>query len=151
MHAGERSLRVMKKLLVIASVFGSAYADDVPKMIVQPSATKVAALAKANLTVSPLEHQEKAYVGSYQLKVTPFTFKSESGKLFLNAPEETVRQIKKGQPVAFTGKATNAAGEVKIVRGKTTPETNEHGAVTFSVETENGSMVFNTSYQLVKE
>ena len=42
-------------------------ADEAPQMIVEPSATKVS-VAKANLTVSTLEHQKQAYLGSYQLR-----------------------------------------------------------------------------------
>lgn len=124
--------------------------DDAPKMIVAPSATKVY-LANANLIVSTLQHEEQAYQGSYQLKVTPFGFKSEKGTLFLNATDETVRKMSIGESVEFTGKATNDKdGLVKVVKGKTTPKDNEHGAVSFSVQTENGLMVFNTSYELVK-
>lgn len=118
-------------------------------MIVEPSATKVS-LAKANLIVSTLEHEKEAYLGSYQLKVTPFTFKSETGKLFLQASDETVMQMTKGEPVKFTGKATNDKGDVKVVTGQTTPADTSHGAVSFSVQTENGPMVFNTSYKLVR-
>ncbi len=141
----------MRILSVIVLVLLAHYAiaENAPKMLVEPSATKVS-LAKAHLIVSPLEHQEKAYFGSYELRVTPFTFKSETGKLFLNATDETVRQMEKGESVEFTGKATNTAGDVKVVTGKTTAETNDRGAVSFSVQTENGPMVFNTSYHLVK-
>lgn len=141
----------MKRLLaiVLGLVAHRALAEDIPKMLVEPSAAKVS-LAKAKLIVSPLEHEAKAYLGSYELRVTPFTFKSETGKLFLNASDETVRQMLNGESVEFTGKATNAAGEVKVVTGKTTAQTNDRGAVSFSVQTENGPMVFNTSYRLVK-
>lgn len=141
-------MNVMKTFLMIGMGLLSAQADEV-RMIVEPSSTKVS-MAKANLIVSPLDHQEKAYLGSYELKVTPFTFKSETGKLFLNATDEVVRQMANGESVKFTGKATNAKGNVKVVTGKTTAAANDRGAVSFSVETDNGPMVFNTSYHLIK-
>ncbi|MEO7933041.1 MAG: hypothetical protein ABIT76_07775 [Chthoniobacterales bacterium] len=147
----KRFLRVMKTALFVLglAVSSFAHAEEAPKMIVEPSATKVS-LAKANLIVSTLEHEKEAYLGSYQLKVTPFTFKSETGKLFLQASDETVMQMTKGEPVKFTGKATNDKGDVKVVTGQTTPADTSHGAVSFSVQTENGPMVFNTSYKLVR-
>lgn len=143
--------RVSALLLAGLAIISPIFAEDAaPQMIVEPSATKVS-LAKANLIVSPLDHQEQAYMGSYRLDVTPFSFKNEKGSLFLNAPDETVRKMSGGEPVEFTGKATNAKnGIIKVIKGKTTPSTRDRGLVSFSVQTENGVMVFNTSYHLVR-
>jgi hypothetical protein len=135
---------------LLASAPLEAGEPAVPQMIVDPSATKLA-LAKADLTVSTLKHDEQAYQGSYHLKVSPFSFKSEQGTLFLNATDDTVRKMSLGEAVEFTGKATNVKdGNVKVVTGKTSPKDTENGAVSFSVQTENGVLVFNTSYHLVR-
>jgi hypothetical protein len=120
------------------------------RMLVDPSSSSVA-LGKADLVVSPLTHGGAAYLGDYQLKVTPYFFKSEKGKLQLAAPDEVVQKLEEGVPVEFTGKATNVGdGKVKVVTGKATPANKDRGKVTFSVETENGKMVFNTSYHFAE-
>ena len=117
-------------------------------MFVNASSTTVA-LGKAGLTVSPLSRKEKLYVGNYQLKVTPYFFKSEKGQLVLGSGEDLFGKLAAGTAVTFTGKATSLKdGKVKVVNGKATPTTNERGAVSFSVITENGPMAFNTTYRL---
>ena len=141
-------------LVVTSGEFSHAQTSDVDRdkpsarrMIVDPSSSSVA-LGKANLIVSPLNRAGAAYHGGYQLKVTPYFFKSEKGKLQLGAPDEVVRKLAEGVPVEFTGKATNSGdGKVKVVTGKATPASKDHGKVTFSVDTENGKMVFNTTYR----
>lgn len=118
------------------------------RMFVDPSSTTVA-LGKVGLTVSPLSRKEKFYVGNYQIKVTPYFFKSEKGVLVLGNGEDLLGKLAAGTAVTFTGKATSSKdGKVKVVNGKATPTANDRGAVSFSVITENGPMAFITSYRL---
>ncbi len=91
--------------------------------------------------------QGKVYVGNYQLKVIPYFFMSEKGVLQLDAPDEELQKLLGGAAVAFTGKATNNKnGPPKIISGKITPATKTQGAVTFSVQTDNGRMIFSTTF-----
>jgi hypothetical protein len=120
------------------------------RMFVDPSSTTVS-LGKAKLTVSPLSLKEASYVGDYQLKVTPYFFKSQKGALTLVPTGDAVAQLSQGKAVEFTGKATNSTdGTMKVVKGKATPSAPDKGAVTFSITTENGEMIFNTTYHLAK-
>ena len=104
-------------------------------------------LGKVKLIVSPLVQKRTIYTGDYQLKVTPYFFKSQKGGLVLVSSGDLVAKLSQGKAVEFTGKATNIAdGTSKFVRGKATPSTPDQGAVTFSILTDNGEMVFNTFY-----
>lgn len=117
-------------------------------MFIDPSSSSVA-LGKAKLTVSPFVQQRAVYTGDYQLKVTPYFFKRQKGGLVLASSGDLVAQLAQENAVEFTGKATNLAdGTSKVVRGKATPSTPDQGAVTFSILTDNGEMVFNTFYHL---
>ena len=116
------------------------------KLFIDPSSTSLA-LGKASLIVSPLTHQEGNYVGDYQLKVVPYFFKSEKGTLLLAASDDSVRKLQAGKAIGFTGKAvTRADGRIHVVLGRATPLSNDRGSVTFSIITDNGKMIFNTSY-----
>jgi hypothetical protein len=117
-----------------------------PMLFVDPSATKVS-FGKASLVVNPLAHRGKYYVGNYLLKVIPYFFMSEKGTLKLDASDGVVQSLMEGNVVEFTGNATNNKnGKPKIINGKAIPSTNNRGSVTFSVQTDNGPMIFNTSY-----
>jgi hypothetical protein len=116
------------------------------KLFIDPSSTSVA-LGKASLIVSPLTHRNGNYVGDYQLKVRPYFFKSEKGTLVLAASDDSIRKLQAGTAIDFTGKAvTRKDGKTHVVLGKATPPSGDRGRVTFSIITENGKMVFNTSY-----
>ena len=117
------------------------------RMFIDPSSSSVS-LGKVKLIVSPLvQKNETVYTGDYQVKVTPYFFKSQKGGLVLVSSGDLVAKLSQGKAVEFTGKATNIAdGTSKIVRGKATPSTPDQGAVTFSILTDNGEMVFNTFY-----
>ena len=116
------------------------------RMFVDPSSTSLA-LGRASLTVSPLTYQKQTYAGDYQLKVVPFLYKSQAGKLSLAAPDDSVRRLAEGLAVEFTGEAVNQKdGKTKVVKGKITPITKDRGTVAFKIATENGELVFNTSY-----
>jgi hypothetical protein len=117
------------------------------KLFINPSSTSVALGGKASLIVSPLTHRNGNYVGDYQLKVRPYFFKSEKGSLFLPASDDAVRKLQAGTAINFTGKAvTHEDGRVHIVLGRVTPSSTDRGSVTFSIITDDGKMVFNTSY-----
>ena len=117
-------------------------------MCVDPSSTKVS-LGKVSLVVGPLSHKGNFYVGEYQIKVVPYFFKNEKGTLQLEATDDLLRKLMGGIPVKFIGKATDdKKGKPKIIIGNATPSANNHGSVTFSIVTDNGLMVFNTSYHI---
>ena len=120
------------------------------RMFVDPSSTTVSH-NKVRLIVEPLTHKGKFYVGSYRLKVFPYFFKSETGTLKLDAPDEGFRKFGEGTEVKFTGKATNNKGaKAKVITGKATPSDKDRGNLIFSLETENGRMTFKTSYHFAE-
>ena len=116
------------------------------RLFIDPSSASVA-LGKASLIVSPLTHRDGDYAGDYQLKVRPYFFKSEKGTLLLAASNDSLRKLRAGTAIDFTGKAvTRKDGKIHVVLGKATPSSGDRGNVTFSIVTENGKMIFNTSY-----
>src|SRR5437879_11869932 len=72
------------------------------KLFIDPSSTSVR-LGKATLIVSPLTRRGGNYIGDYQLKVRPYFFKSENGRLVLGASEAFVRWLPSGRVPDFTG------------------------------------------------
>ena len=138
-------------LLLAASIaFGFDPQTIKRRMFVDPSSTTVSH-NKVRLIVGPLTHQGKFYVGSYQLKVFPYFFKSEAGTLKLEDPDESVRKFEKGTEVKFRGKAKNNKGaKDKVITGKATPSDKDKGNVIFSLETDNGRLTFKTSYHFAE-
>lgn len=119
------------------------------QLVIEPSSTKVS-VAKANLVVGALEHEDASYLGRYEIKVSPFSFKNDNGKLVLDAPSASVLRLAKGEEMEFIGKATSDLdGKIKGIKGKASPEAKNRGSVKFIVNSEDGDLVFHSTYRIV--
>ena len=77
------------------------------KLFIDPSSASIA-LGKASLIVSPLTRRGGNYVGDYQLKVRPYSFKSEKGTLVLAASDDSVRKLQAGTAIVRPSRAKTA-------------------------------------------
>ena len=117
-------------------------------LIIAPSNSKLAG-GTAKLVVGVLSRAGSAYVGEYRIKVFPYFFKNESGRLSINISEPMLRRMVGGHPTNFAGRAvTTGTGETRKVTARAIPKIRNEGALTFTVATENGPLVFNTSYRI---
>src|SRR5688500_14947437 len=73
-------------------------------LVIERSSTRVSA-AKATLTIEPLVRTNQFFAGQYDMKVSPFFFKSESGQLEILVSDESLAKAGKGQSVEITGTA----------------------------------------------
>ncbi len=116
-------------------------------IFIEPSSTSVAG-GKARLILTPLKRQPGTYVGDYQLKVTPYFFKSEKGKFSMIMSDQSLLKLTQNIPQDLTGKATtDVTNKTRAIIAKATPSASDRGALTISVVTQNGTLVFNTSYR----
>src|SRR5436189_5182311 len=66
-------------------------------LLVDRASTPVAG-GKATLSLSPLRPTQNVYAGDYHMKVSPYFFKSEKGKLTIAVPEDSLAKVAKGMP-----------------------------------------------------
>src|SRR4051812_9332528 len=117
------------------------------QLSVEPSSASLAG-GKAQLILSALVRKPGAYVGDYELKVTPYFFKSEKGKLSLGVSDQALQQLAKKCPAEFAGNATTAgSGTTRLTRVKAIPSSEDRGILNISVATEHGPMVFSAPYR----
>jgi len=117
------------------------------KLFVEPSSSSLAG-GTARLVLPALTRQPGTYVGDYQLKVTPYFFKSEKGKIVMIVSDQSLLKITQSVPVEFTGKAITAGtNKTRPITVKATPSASDRGALVITVKTENGPLVFATSYR----
>ncbi len=119
------------------------------KLVVAPSSSKLAG-GTAKLVVGTLSRDGFTYVGDYRIKVFPYFFKNESGRLSIKVSENALRRMVGGQTTSFAGRATtHGSGLTRKITARAIPAAKDHGALTFTVATENGPLVFDTSYRIV--
>ena len=120
------------------------------RLLIAPSSSRLAG-GTAKLAAGPLSRDGSLYVGDYRIKVFPYFFKSESGRLFIRVSESALRRMMMGLPAGFVGHSkTNGSGLTRGITAKAMPTANDRGALAFTVATENGPLVFNTSYRIIK-
>ena len=119
------------------------------KIVIEPSSASLTG-GNATLTTTALNRKAGSYVGDYQLKVTPYFFKSEKGKLSIHVSDEMLRKLINGDAVSVTGKATTSGtAETRPITVRAIPLSSDRGSVTVAVLTENGKLVFNSSYRFL--
>lgn len=138
-------------LLAMAAVFATSTGTEAPTrrvLVIERSSTKVSA-AKATLTIAPLVRMGEMFAGNYEVKVVPFFFKSESGKLEILVSEESLAKAKRGEPVEITGTALTDGENVKRkVNARATPAGANHGDLRVWFDADGREMIFETSYRL---
>ena len=124
-------------------------ADPVCKLVIDPSSTRMS-LARCELTVGTLECKADVLCGTYAIKVFPFTFKSDHGNLSLGVSNADLQKIAHGEALEFTGLAISARdAKAKPIKGRTKPDAGDHGLVSFTVTTEDGDLLFNSTYRVL--
>jgi len=149
-----QSIRIFTLYLLLATlaVAGlSAHAPEADRLLViDRSFTRVSA-AKATLIIEPLTRKGEIFTGDYEMKVTPFFFKSEKGKLEIVVSDESLKKAGKGEPVEITGTALTHGEDVKRkVNARATPVDKNHGQLKVWFVADEREMVFNTTYRLVE-
>jgi hypothetical protein len=120
-------------------------------LVIQPASASLAG-GRAQLTASTLKRRGGTYVGSYRLKVTPYFYKSENGTLSIAVPESSLDRLLQGSPEEFTGRVvTSGTSQERRVAVRATGNGTGKGNLKISVMTENGELVFNTSYRIAEE
>src|SRR5688500_1564968 len=119
------------------------------KIVIEPSSASLTG-GNATLTTTALNRKAGSFVGDYQLKVTPYFFKSEKGKLSIHVSDEMLRKLINGDAVNVSGKATTSGtAESRPITVRAIPLSSDRGSVTVAVLTENGKLVFNSSYRFL--
>ena len=118
-------------------------------LIISRCTAAVAGGGKATLTVSPLRPRGEIYSADYQVKVSPYFFKSEKGKLAVVISSETLEKARKGMPVEVTGTATtNGESRGRPINATVIPRSKDAGSLKVWFMAAGKKTVFDTSYRL---
>src|SRR6266540_1260408 len=83
--------------ITLAAAFSTNSDSTGPVLIIDRSSTMVSG-GKATLSIGPLQRTADIYAGDYQMKVSPFFFKSEKGRLAIVVSSESLAKVTNGIP-----------------------------------------------------
>ncbi len=105
--------------------------------------------AKATLIVGPLTRKNNLYVGDFKVKVFPYFFKNDWGRLAINVPDSALVALDAGKAVAISGKSISLKnGDVRHVEITATPIDRYHGNVSLWFMVGTTKMIFTPAYRV---
>lgn len=118
-----------------------------PRVLVAPMKTSIY-IGSVTLSTTDFLQQDESFVASYEAKVWPWFFWSETGKITIKLPVTELTRLALGQPVEFTGEAANDKRKPRTVTGRAQPATGTGGKIKVRVMADGIELIFNGTYQL---
>ena len=129
-----------------------AATNSVNRVLILESSVMRLTAAKATLIVGPLTRTNGVYVGDFKIKVFPYFFKNDWGRLAINVSDQTLTASDQGKTTTFTGTATSAKnGLVRHVEITATPLDHDHGTVSLWFMAGNQKMIFTPAYHFADD
>jgi len=125
-------------------------ASAVPILMIDPSSMPVGA-GKATLIIGELQRTNDIYSGAYQIKVFPYFFKNENGKLAIIVSDAALAGINQGKVQAIVGSATTSGmgGRTRHIDATATPVDTNHGSLKLWFMAGDRKMIFAPAYHLI--
>jgi hypothetical protein len=120
-------------------------------LMIDPSSMPVGG-GKATLIIGPLRHADGIYSGDYKIKVFPYFFENENGRLAIVVPDESLARIKQGKVTAITGTATTSGkgGLTRHIDATVTPIDIHSGKLRLWFMAGNRKMIFEPAYHVAE-
>jgi hypothetical protein len=133
----------------------SALANSAPAnqtLMIDPSSMSVGG-GKATLIIGPLRRKGGIYSGDYKVKVFPYVFENEKGRLAIVVSDESLAGINQGKVTVITGTATTSGkgGLSRHIDAVATPIDINSGTLKLWFMAGNRKMIFEPAYHVAKE
>jgi hypothetical protein len=121
-----------------------------PILMIDPSSMPVGG-GKATLIIGKLQRTNDVYSGDYQIKVSPYFFKNEKGRLAIIVSDAVLAGINRGKVQAIVGSATTSGtgGRTRHIDATATPADANHGSLKLWFMAGNRKMTFEPAYHLI--
>jgi hypothetical protein len=121
-------------------------------LIIDPSSMPVGG-GKATLTIGPLHRADGIYSGDYRIKVFPYVFENEKGRLAIVVSNESLAAINQGKVTAVIGTATTngKGGLSRHIDAITTPININSGTLKLWFMAGKRKMIFEPAYHVAEK
>lgn len=138
-------------LLLATGAIWAAPTETTPPLatraIVAPMKTSIY-VGNVTLTTSDFVRDGDALSATYEAKVWPWFFWSESGKITILLPEADHAGVRRGETREFTGEAFNQKNKPRKVTGRAQPADGSSGKIKVRINVDDIELIFNGTYKL---
>ncbi|MGD0813102.1 MAG: hypothetical protein ABSA83_05820 [Verrucomicrobiota bacterium] len=116
-------------------------------LIIDPSSMPIA-LGKATLTIGALERVDGIYSGDYKIRLSPYFFKKERGRLAIVVSDGSLARLNLGKVTAIIGTATTSgkSGASRRIDAMATPADVNRGTLKLWFAAGERKMIFEPAY-----
>ncbi|HXB01718.1 MAG TPA: hypothetical protein VNV15_02735 [Opitutaceae bacterium] len=119
------------------------------KAAIEPVKTSIY-IGYVKLSMPVFTRTSASYVSTYNASVFPFFFWSEHGQMTIEASDDDLRRLARGETVLFKGHAENSDGETRSIIGRAIPQDATQGKLTVRLfVSKRIQLIFNTTYRFV--
>jgi hypothetical protein len=150
-------LKTILCLLLLTSSWMSAQAASPPTnsaslVLILENSTMPFKTAKATLIVGPLTRTNGVYAGDFKVKVFPYFFRSDRGRLAINVPDTDLAALCQGKTVVVTGTSTSTkTGIVRHIEITATPKDRNHGNISLWFMAGDHKLIFTPAYHFADQ
>jgi hypothetical protein len=147
--------RITVLLVLLAAGWGDSHAAPASTnsastnriLMIESSSMPIAA-GKVTLTIGQLQRADGVYTGDYKIKVFPYFFKTEKGRLAIVVSDKSLAEINHGKVAAIIGTATtNGKGErSRHIDATAMPADINRGTLKLWFTAGNRKMIFEPAY-----
>ena len=147
----------MTLLVLVAAAWSDTYAAPGPtntamvdRILLIDSTSAPVAEGKATLIIGALQRTNGVYAGDYKVKVFPYFFKNEKGRLAIVVSDETLAKINQGKAATIIGTATTSGkgGMSRHIDATATPANIDRGTLKLWFASGDRIMIFEPAYHL---
>ena len=121
--------------------------NSASRILILENSTMAFPTAKATLIIGPLTCSNHVYVGDFKVKVFPYFFKNDWGRLAINVPDTALTALNQGRAASVTGTSTSLKkGTVRQIEITATPIDRNHGNVSLWFLVKDQKMIFTPAY-----
>jgi len=116
-------------------------------LLIGPSSMPVSA-GKVTLIIGPLKRVNGVYTGDYKIKVFPYFYKNEEGRLAIVVSDKSLAAVTHGKAAAITGTALTSGkgGKSRPIAATATPVDNNGGKLKLWFMAGDRKMIFEPAY-----
>ncbi|MEY3774166.1 MAG: hypothetical protein RLZZ129_946 [Verrucomicrobiota bacterium] len=134
-------------LLVAPGLSAAPAAPALPDRVrVEPMKTSIY-VGSVRLVPSTFERVGEDFTATYEARVFPWAFWSESGRIRLQIPATDLARLAHGEVIDFTGDAQNHRGKPRQVTGRAYPEGAATGKIKVRIAVDDVELIFNGRYE----
>jgi hypothetical protein len=142
-------------MVLFLAVWPAALPGETPldarydKAAVEPVKTSIY-IGYVKLTAPVFTRTRTGYGSNYDASVFPFFFWGEHGRMTIDASDDDLRRLARGETVSFKGHAETSDGETRLITGRAVPEDAIRGKLKVRVfVSKRIQLIFNTTYRFV--